>query len=503
MDSDLAVDGLTLQDAVEGHWRWHYPGTPFMGIGPVLLSWVQARICGVGPMTLVSGGSVAHLLVLSTTFALAWRVFGRTVAVLSLVPLTFASTGTIWLSGRITGGHLLIVAWSAVAWLLMHDVISRPRLWACAWLGLWCGLGVYHDTMFLMTLAGMLVAAVIGAIISRGAHWRRWVPNSLALCAAFLVGTAPRTIGSRLEPYDAYRDQLALTIEPRVLAEHARILLLDCLPRLIAGHRLPGFQADPDPALLGTEAPTRQNDSSRDAPDWESVAVTLVSLILAFMALCALGRRATANENLGRRLVAAGVFATVPALGAGFLVNRNIFNSDNYRYLALLLIPWSLGFGLALERAVRVPGKWRWTGLICAMVLAALFTVDAAAWYRRLGWVDEGYRPVRKQLDDPALRWLQRHPDVRALFGGYWDVYRLSFLTGGAVKGVPFSFYPDRFPEHAAALPDHRPETVLVRRSPQGQRVLSEALREGGRVLSRDGGITVLHWPWSKAQEPR
>ena len=36
LDSDLAVDGLTLLDAVHGHWRWHYPGTPYMGILPML-----------------------------------------------------------------------------------------------------------------------------------------------------------------------------------------------------------------------------------------------------------------------------------------------------------------------------------------------------------------------------------------------------------------------------------------------------------------------------------
>ena len=34
LDSDLAVDGLTLLEATRGHWRWHYPGTPYMGIAP-------------------------------------------------------------------------------------------------------------------------------------------------------------------------------------------------------------------------------------------------------------------------------------------------------------------------------------------------------------------------------------------------------------------------------------------------------------------------------------
>ncbi len=113
LDSDLAVDGLTLLEAVQGHWRWHYPGTPYTGSPAVLLSWPQARIWGANPITLVSGGTVAQVLLMLAVFALAWRVFGRIAAIGSLWPLTFASTGVLWLSGRITGGHLLIAAWSA------------------------------------------------------------------------------------------------------------------------------------------------------------------------------------------------------------------------------------------------------------------------------------------------------------------------------------------------------------------------------------------------------
>ena len=61
LDSDLAVDGLTLLHATQGQWRWHYPGTPRMGILPVLLSWPQAMLWGANPWTLVSGGVVAYL----------------------------------------------------------------------------------------------------------------------------------------------------------------------------------------------------------------------------------------------------------------------------------------------------------------------------------------------------------------------------------------------------------------------------------------------------------
>ncbi len=113
IDSDLAVDGFTLLDATQGHWRWHYPGTPYMGIVPVLLSLPSALCFGASPSTLVAGGMVAQVALLLATFWLARQVFGTSTAAWSLLPLTFASTGAVWLSGRITGGHLLTAVWHA------------------------------------------------------------------------------------------------------------------------------------------------------------------------------------------------------------------------------------------------------------------------------------------------------------------------------------------------------------------------------------------------------
>ena len=160
----------------------------------------------------------------------------------------------------------------------------------------------------------------------------------------------------------------------------------------------------------------------------------MFSLSLAVAALRALGRITLASRMHSQRSIAGGVFATVLAIVLGFLINRNIFNSDNYRYLALLLIPWSLGFGLALQQAAIRPGKTRMRASPARHLRAACSPATPPRGI--VDWVgfDDRDRPVRQQLDDP-LRRLQRHPGVRAVFGGYWDVYRLSFLTGGVVKG--------------------------------------------------------------------
>ncbi len=93
LDSDLAVNGLTLLDAVHGHWRWHYPGTPYMGILPMLSSYPQALVWGANPISLVSGGTVIWVLVVVSTFWLAWQAFGPSVAGWAIVPLVFSFDG--------------------------------------------------------------------------------------------------------------------------------------------------------------------------------------------------------------------------------------------------------------------------------------------------------------------------------------------------------------------------------------------------------------------------
>ncbi len=519
MDSDLAVDGLTLQEAVQGHWRWHYPGTPYMGIGAVFLSWPQAMIWGANPISLVSGGTVAHLLVIVTVFALAWRVYGRNVAIGSLLPLSFASTGVLWLSGRITGGHLLTVAWSAMAWLLLHETWVRCEWRSAILLGFWCGLGVYLDSMFVVTLSAIAFAILFSAIAAKlkwrkgvrsgtggieSRYWSTRLTQTLAVALAFLAGVAPRAIGQRVEPFDAYHEQFSWSLQAPLLARHGRILLLDCLPRLVAGHRLPSLEADPDPALLGTGGPIQKSTARHDAFRWWILLLTTLALGIFAATLLALGRTALNGRTEGVRLIGQGMLTLVLGVVAGFLVNRNIFNSDNYRYLVLLLIPWAIGCGLLVQAMIRHEGPARVNAVLLILALAVLFTCDAVAWYRRLGWIDERLVPIRQEVDDPALRWLGSHPDIDSIFGGYWDVYRLSFLSGGKVKGVPFPVFPNRFPEWSSGLSGGRPQTMLARRSPEGQLFLSQALREAGSVLYREGGLTIVNWPWpTSTSDPR
>jgi len=461
LDSDLAVDGLTLLDAVHGHWRWHYPGTPYMGILPILSSYPQALAWGANAITLVSGGTALWMGVVAATFWLAWRAFGPAVAGWAVVPLVFSSTGTIWLSGRITGGHLLTLVWHTLAFVGLYSCLTRGGRLRSAALGLWCGLGLYLDPMFLFTLAGLVPAALL-AWFSGGRS-----RSGFGLAAVFLIGMTvgllPREIGRRVDPYDAYPSQFEATWERRAVLEHTRLLALHCLPRLIAGTELSEWEE----AVLGRESLAGDPSVSvsvRSAhpvfgrwDEWLSV------LLLAGFAtgIIRLARDRSPAALPARKATGRGVFWSGALIVAGFLVNRNIFNSDNYRYLIFLLTPWSLGFGLLMHDLTRRGRLGFLVAGLCAGFVVALMTAAAFHWYQEeRHYINDQGMPVRRRVspwrelavETPVSPRVAIHsgnytvpPDVTHVFGGYWDVYRMAFLSGGRIAGIPFPMYPNRF----------------------------------------------------------
>jgi hypothetical protein len=491
LDSDLAVDGLTVAELAHGQWRWHFPGTPHVGIGAALLAAPQTAVWGSRPITLASGGVVAYSTLVLATFALGLTAFGWRVAAWSLVPLAFASTGTVWLSGRLTGGHLLAAAWHAGALALLYGCIARGGAGRAAVLGLWCGLGLWHDTMFAITVATIgLVGPIAWWLAGRS---RAGYASALAFVAALVLGALPRAVGSRLDPYDAYGGQLSPVFEPSVLAEHARLLVLECLPRLVVGHVLPDLAAEPQPGPLLGRPSTRREALDGDPLAW---AATVLGLTLFVAAALALVRdRARGRIDLARAAVRGGLLVSSLAVLVAFLLERNIFNSDNYRYLVFLIVPWAVGFGLLMDGLARRGVGGVLAAWVLALGLAALMTLDTARWYERFGWVDSSFRPARRVVRDHALDWLKEHPEVKAIYGGYWDVYRLAFLANRGMQGVPFPIYPNRFPEWSRNLPGGRPEVLVVRLTPESALFYQAAVREGAQAVLMEPELAIYLWP--------
>ena len=487
LDSDLAVDGLTLLEATQGHWRWHYPGTPYMGIAPVLLSWPQAMLFGTSPTTLVSGGTVAYLGLLLGTFLLARSAFGHAVAAWALVPLAFASNGAVWLSGRITGGHLPAAAWHAGAFALLVPCLRRggwPRALA---LGIWCGLGVSLDSMFLVTLAGLIPAAALFGLRSGATR------TSLALAVVFVsglaVGLGSGFVGARIDPHNAYEQQFGLVNRGDVLLAHADILVRKCLPRLFAGHQLPDLETDPSVAELSMPFYDRPTGQKGLLP----YAATALGLGLWAAAMIRLAAASLFSGDATMRAVTFGLLVSGIATAAAFVTNRNIFNSDNYRYLVTLLVAWAIGFGLLMNWLCQRGSGGRILAALVTIALAVVMTEDLARWYHGFGWLDSSYRPVHNQVDDPILKWLEGEPAIEWIEGGYWDVYRLCFLSSGRLRGAPFPIYPNRFPEWRPSSGAGR--AVVVRATPEGAAFRESALRAGGRIAGRARGATLIVLP--------
>lgn len=494
LDSDLAVDGLTLADAANGRWRWHYPGTPAIGTPPVLASLPLVLVWGVGPRSLVAGGVVLYLLAVASIYLLTRTTHGPAAASWGLIPLAFASTGMIWLSGRITGGHWLVVGWTAIAFALLGVCLRKGGILPALGMGLWCGLGLYVDRMFLLGLASLVVVAVAG----RGPQ-RLDAPRydaGLAFLVGAIVGWLPHAIGAWVDPHDAYGEQFVSIFRPigenravlgvaweqagTLLVEHARILGRACLPRLVAGHQLPGLETDPAVAVFPPLAAA-----------WSIVA------LLAFSAglLGLFVRAARAPAGSVAATVSRGLALLTAAVVAGFLLNRNIFNADNYRYLVLLVVPGSVGFGLVMRGlASRPVGRAVAAGI--AILFALLATADTLAWYRGLGWV-EGLRPtVARPRPDPALAWLRAHPEITEIHGRYWEVYRLAFLADRPIRAVPWPDEPRRYPPSATPrrVGDRDAVALLIGRTPLTAAQVEEIRRHVDEELLRQPGLTIYRW---------
>jgi hypothetical protein len=501
LDSDLAVDGLTLIDALRGQWRWHYPGTPHMGILPLLFSYLQAFVWGANAVTLVSGGTLIWLLIVAATFWLAWKTYDPSVAGWAILPLIFSSTGTIWLSGRITGGHLLTLAWHTLAFVGLHACSSKGGASRAAALGLWCGLGLYLDMMFLFTLFGLIPAAILASFA--GGKWRLNVGTIAAFFVAVIVGFLPHEIGRIVDPYDAYPSQFVATVDKPALAEHGRLLTMRCLPRLVAGIELERFDqlGRRGEGIVGKPIGTLLDAGTfSELPpirEWLAGAVVIWFLVaIVRLLLHPIWSRDARSMAIGLGTT----FSALLIVGA-FLVNRNIFNSDNYRYLIYVLTPWSIGFGLLINDLMRRGKSGRAAAILAMVALGIGMTARSLKWYQnKLHYMSDQWQVVTipRESWPETRRWrtdghifhrapdseglLHMYPysqhfltytvpsDVTHLFGDYWDVYRMSFLSGKRVTGVPHPIYPNRFPGWSRGLgPGKGRLLVLGLRSPPGR----------------------------------
>ena len=228
-----------------------------------------------------------------------------------------------------------------------------------------------------------------------------------------------------------------------------------------------------------------------------------------------LGRDAGFTTDAARKAVGGGVVASALLIVVAFLLNRNIYNSDNYRYLVYMLTPWALGSGLVLSDLARRGWVARLAAGLAIFLLFTVMTSAAFFWYRDgRGYVDSRGIPLRlrrpawselKVIPDvsrgarePATTFVIE-PDVTHVMGSYWDVYKLAFLSGGRLVGVPFPIYPNRFPGWSRGLGPGSGKLLILHLEVPGRKLGStssaemgtEAVRSARKINWRSGLKTV------------
>ena len=403
----------------------------------------------------------------------------------------FSSTGTIWLSGRITGGHLLTLAWHTLSVRGIAACLSKGG-WRCArHSGYGAGSGFIWKTMFLFTLFGLVPAAIVGWLF--GGRWRLRLGTIASFVLAMLAGFLPHGIGRLVDPHDAYPSQFVATFEGRAIHEHGRLLALACLPRLIAGTELDEFEraaVREQSIVVNVLAALIDGRRSREVPpigEW----LAFLCLVGFFAGTLRLALDPIWTADPARKAISVGTLLSALLIVIAFLFNRNIFNSDNYRYLIFLLTPWSLGFGLTLRGLTEGRLFRRVTAAILVMMLIGWMTTTTVAWYRdRLGYLKGVWQVIRV----PQMAWSEvpefdprkRSPvacvvstGATHVFGDYWDVYRMAFLSKGAVAGIPYPNYPNRFRGWSQGLGLDEGKLIVL------------GLRRGSSTVHSRGGVPV------------
>ena len=474
LDSDAAINGLTLKHLLEGQWRWHYPGLHYMGVTELFLALPGGLLFGANPFTLTVAPVLAYALLTLTVYVLAGKLYGRRAANWSLVPLVFTSTDVLFWTSFPIGGHALITFWHVAALLLLARYRQTAKQSWLAVLGIWSGFGYYTYQMFLFSLVLIVPVALLGRAgpSRRRAGGLAWV----LFASSFLLGWSPHLIGVEADSHDVYGSQTQAVWSARSVG----VLLRECLPKFVAG---PGQTGEGLPELSTSDQVARFTIVAV----WLGIAVVYYRRLIP--ARQGARRRQFSDWLKGEWLTDPNdaikllVAATPPLVLAGFLLHPAVENHTHSRYLIYLMSWWPIALGAVFaaprqsagmkSRAAPAPTPR------AVLLIAALFVFASGFGTYRYLRVREAinlFGLPRAAAKEPVVAYLEAQDSFVFLYGWYWDAYRFTFLTGEQVRGVPVQRFPDssfslnqfdhlRVPKYAVEARGAGRIGVIVRRS--------------------------------------
>jgi hypothetical protein len=245
---------------------------------------------------------------------------------------------------------------------------------------------------------------------------------------------------------NSYGSQFELSRNANSIIEHTRILVMDCLPRLFFGRSAQGLDQ-----INWPDQPFKNENH---------LTFILIAFALSIAAII-LKIRSRSNQRVQNNSLKHSLwlgFATLLILNLiAFVLNKNIFNSDNYRYLVLLLPI----FGIFVA-SVAADGRFQLTRRLILIVFSVLLGNDVYNWQIHASLRESQSDAIQQEQKKKDRIQTSRAMPLEDIFvtpgnglppivngtfeADYWVVYKSIYLFRLPLNsGRPFGFYPDRF----------------------------------------------------------
>ena len=328
-------------------------------------------------------------------------------------------------------------------------------------------LGAASGVAFWIHLASLpYLLAGLWAFASWVRRGRAGFRHTIVGVAAFFAGSLPWWVRNLETGFASLRLSEASVVAPDQLAARLNALVFESLPILFGPSSFRGPHT----------------------PAWAKAL-----LVAALVALLVEGTRgAWRGASAGERRLRQLALVLVATSTGAYLLARNTSPWEP-RYLLPGLLGMLVLSGLALAEGLRRP-DWR-----LALALVPLSFALASHW--RAPRLRAFQRGTSDELRAPRLLYSKagdllsalRDKGVRSIYGSYWTVYRLVFLSDGALVGAPFGrIAVDRIPEMSLrAKSDPKPAFVL---DGADLRDMETYLEAGGFAAERTpvGGLVIF-----------
>jgi len=413
-DADQTIVSLMARHIEMGERPLFYWGQPYTGSGDAYILAVLFRAFGEHDLLPHLTPLIASLAWMGLTVRLAWRLYGQGVAIICGALLTFPSNLLINWGTWAGSGYLEMMALGTGSLLLaLPAAAGRPRgPWRLPLAFLLLGLGLWVQPLAAAYLAaaGALLVGRAVAVARDRPRWPRGAALTLACGVGLTAGMAP------LLSFNLRNDWATLAY---LTQRGPHLDLMTVVDRALAWT---------GPVLLGLAPATTSQPVFTAFLDrhlaLHGLALALVVYLLGRGIFCrrqAWGRlRAILSARPPGDLA---LLVLLLIMFAGFLTSSwgaEQWSASQPRYLLPIYTALPLIVRLALPVRIR-PWYWLAAGLMTILLCASALWVNSTASPR----TDFG----------PTVR-LLRERGVQAIYGDYWVVLPLTYLSGEQVIGI-------------------------------------------------------------------